>query len=156
FANHRSLTLIRRCLPGAMSLCIIPSRSHCMTDLERNNCSQPPRWTAITSTSPSKRIGINTRFSNDGLADDDEDTFMTIEKTGGGGGNAARAAVLQRENDGTTVVVESNRVLLSNITGTTDMSIDDFTPIAQLTTDYEVWMVKAGSEYDSAEQVLEQ
>ncbi|WP_180954368.1 Bug family tripartite tricarboxylate transporter substrate binding protein [Brevibacterium iodinum] len=80
---------------------------------------------------------------------------MSIENMGGGGGNPARAAVLQRENDGTSVVFESNRIFLSNVTGTTDMSLDDFTPLAQLTTDYEVWIVKSGSKYDSAEKVLE-
>lgn len=127
-----------------------------MPDVDRNEGFPPPRVTAIAAGSPGGGLDLTTRITKDGLEDADVDTFMSIENMGGGGGNPARAAVLQRENDGTTVVIESNRVLLSNITGTTDMSIDDFTPIAQLTTDYEVWMVKAGSEYDSAEQVLEQ
>src|SRR5699024_2901006 len=155
-AHHRSRTLLRRYLPGVVGLAVIASTSACMPDVDRNEGFPPPRVTAIAAGSPGGGLDLTTRITKDGLEDADVDTFMSIENMGGGGGNPARAAVLQRENDGTTVVVESNRVLLSNITGTTDMSIDDFTPNAQLTTDYEVWMVKAGSEYDSAEQVLEQ
>ncbi|HEU5037750.1 MAG TPA: tripartite tricarboxylate transporter substrate-binding protein [Nocardioides sp.] len=83
------------------------------------------------------------------------DQRMTIENNGGGGGNPARAEVLKRPNDGSTVVAESNRVFLNPILGTTDMTVDDFTPLAQLSNDYLVWAVKADSPYESAEQVLD-
>ncbi|WP_193627448.1 Bug family tripartite tricarboxylate transporter substrate binding protein [Brevibacterium sp. CFH 10365] len=126
-----------------------------MPDVHRNDGFPPPRVTAIAAGSPGGGLDLTTRITNDGFEAAGIDTLMSIENMGGGGGNPARAAVLQRENDGTSVVFESNRIFLSNITGTTDMSLDDFTPLAQLTTDYEVWIVKSGSEYDSAEKVLD-
>ena len=52
-----------------------------------------------------------------------------------------RADMLGRQNDGTTVVAESNRVFLNPILGTTDMTVDKFTALAQLTNDYLVWAV---------------
>lgn len=126
-----------------------------MPDVHRNDGFPPPRVTAIAAGSPGGGLDLTTRITNDGFEAAGIDTFMSIENMGGGGGNPARAAVLQRENDGTSVVFESNRIFLSNITGTTDMSLNDFTPLAQLTTDYEVWIVKSGSKYDSAQKVLD-
>lgn len=80
---------------------------------------------------------------------------MTIENNGGGGGNPARAELLGRANDGTTVVAESNRVFLNPILGTTDMTVDKFTALAQLTNDYLVWAVRADSPYKSAKDILD-
>lgn len=79
---------------------------------------------------------------------------LGIENIGGGGGNPARSAVLNRPNDGRTLVAESNRVFLNNLTGTTDMTVQDFTPVANLTTEYIIWAVPADSRWESAEQVL--
>lgn len=155
-ADRRSPLGAARGLAAIASVLLVASTTACMPEIDRGEGFPPPRVTAIAAGSPGGGLDLTTRITKDGLEDAGVESFVTIENMGGGGGNPARAAVLQRENDGTTVVVESNRVLLSNITGTTDMSIDDFTPIAQLTTDYEVWMVKSGSEYGSAEQVLEQ
>lgn len=127
-----------------------------MPNIDRGEGYPPPRVTAIAAGSPGGGLDLTTRITKDGLDAAGVDTFMSIENMGGGGGNPARAAVLQRENDGTSVVFESNRIFLSNVTGTTDMSLEDFTPIAQLTTDYEVWLVKSGSKFDSAKKVLKQ
>jgi len=80
---------------------------------------------------------------------------MTVENNGGGGGNPARADLLGRQNDGTTVVAESNRVFLNPILGTTDMTVDKFTALTQLTNDYLVWAVRADSPYRSAKDILD-
>jgi len=77
-----------------------------------------------------------------------------VVNMGGGGGNAARAATLQ-DTTGHTVVVESNRIFLNPMTGTTDMQIQDFEPLANLSNDYLVWAVSADSQYHSAQQVLD-
>lgn len=145
---------VRRIGAASIGLSLIAVTTACMPDIHRNEGFPPPRVTAIAAGSPGGGLDLTTRITSDGFEAADIDTFMSIENMGGGGGNPARAAVLQRENDGTSVVFESNRIFLSNITGTTTMSLEDFTPIAQLTTDYEVWIVKAGSEYDSAKKVL--
>lgn len=146
---------MRKPLAAAVALLTAMSTTACMPDVNRNDGFPPPRVTAIAAGSPGGGLDLATRMTKDGLEAAGVETLMTIENMGGGGGNPARAAVLQRENDGTSVVFESNRVFLSHITGTTDMSLDDFTPIAQLTTDYEVWLAKTGSEFDSSKKVLE-
>lgn len=146
---------MRKSLAAALALLTIVSTTACMPDIDRNEGFPPPRVTAIAAGSPGGGLDLATRMTKDGLEAAGVDSLMTIENMGGGGGNPARAAVLQRENDGTSVVFESNRVFLSHITGTTDMSLNDFTPIAQLTTDYEVWLAKTDSEFDSPEKVLD-
>lgn len=146
---------MRKPLVGGAALLIAVSTTACMPDINRNEGFPPPRVTAIAAGSPGGGLDLAARMTKDGLEAAGVESLMTIENMGGGGGNPARAAVLQRENDGTSVVFESNRVFLSHITGTTDMSLDDFTPIAQLTTDYEVWLAKTGSEFDSPKKVLD-
>lgn len=154
--STRLTSLARRWVAVISASVLVGATSACMPEVDRNEGFPPPRVTAIAAGSPGGGLDLTARITKDGLEAAGVESFVSIENMGGGGGNPARAAVLQRENDGTTVVFESNRVLLSNITGTTDMSIDDFTPIAQLTTDYEVWMVKTGSRFDSAKSVLDQ
>lgn len=139
---------------GLSSLVLVASTTACMPDIDRGDGFPPPRVTAIAAGAPGGGLDLTARMTDDGLKAAGANTFLAIENMGGGGGNPARAAVLQRENDGTTVVIESNRIFLSSITGTTDMSLDDFTPIAQLTTDYEVWITRADSEFTSADKVL--
>lgn len=146
--------VVGRVIAVSAGLSLIATTTACMPDIHRNDGFPPPRVTAIAAGSPGGGLDLTTRITNDGFEAAGIDTFMSIENMGGGGGNPARAAVLQRENDGASVVFESNRIFLSNITGTTKMSLDDFTPLAQLTTDYEVWIVKSGSKFDSAEKVL--
>lgn len=101
--------------------------------------------------------GLDTagRMLQKGLRDAGVDVSVNVEDNGGGGGNPARAEVLKRPNDGRTVVAESNRVFLNPLLGTTDMTLDDFQPIAAMTSDYEVWAVKADSKYKTAKQVLQ-
>lgn len=146
---------MRKPLVAAIALLTVMSTTACMPEVNRNEGFPPPRVTAIAAGSPGGGLDLATRMTKDGLEAAGVETLMTIENMGGGGGNPARAAVLQRENDGTSVVFESNRVFLSHTTGTTDMSLEDFTPIAQLTTDYEVWLAKTGSEFDSPKKVLD-
>lgn len=50
--------------------------------------------------------------------------------------------------------VESNRVYLNRIVGTTHLTYTDVTPIARLVTEYLVWAVLADSPYKSAKDVL--
>ncbi|QVQ53726.1 tripartite tricarboxylate transporter substrate binding protein [Spiractinospora alimapuensis] len=103
-------------------------------------------------------LDIQARMVEQSLMDEEDLSPVTprIENIGGGGGNPARTAVLNRPNDGRSVVVESNRVFLSHLTGTTDMDEESFTAIAKLTTEYLVWAVPADSEWESAEDVLDE
>ena len=83
------------------------------------------------------------------------DVGMSIENQGAGGGNVARTEILNRPNDGYSVVFETNRIFLNPLTGTTELDVEDFTPIANMVTDYMVWAVRADSEWESASEILE-
>ena len=110
--------------------------------------------TMIAAGSPGGGLDTAGRTLQEGLKSADIDAKINIQNVGGGGGNPARAALLKKPNDGYTVVLESNRIFLNPLLGTTDMELKDFTPVASLTTDYEVWAVKTDSEYKTAKDVL--
>jgi putative tricarboxylic transport membrane protein len=74
---------------------------------------------------------------------------------GGAGGNLAKAYVHQRSGDPYTLYVESNRVYVNKLVGTTPLDHRDLTPIARLTTEYLVWVVRADSPFKSAKEVLD-
>lgn len=112
--------------------------------------------TVIAAGGPGGGLDTLGRMTQQALIEGDViDVGMDIENLGGGGGNPARAALLERKHDGLTVVAESNRIYLNPMTGTTDMTVDDFQPLAKMTVEYMVWVVDADSKWESAEQVIE-
>ncbi|GAB3564585.1 tripartite tricarboxylate transporter substrate binding protein [Spelaeicoccus albus] len=110
--------------------------------------------TMIAAGSPGGGLDTATRTLQSGFKATDIDANFKVENIGGGGGNPARAALLKRPNDGYSVVVESDRIYLSPLMNTTKMQVKDFTPLASLTSDYEVWVVKSGSKFKTAKDVL--
>lgn len=112
--------------------------------------------TVIAAGDPGGGLDLFSRMSEQTLKQEDLiDVGMDIENMGGGGGNPARAALLERPADGHTLVAESNRVFLNPLTGTTDMKVGDFQPIAKMSVEYLVWAVNADSKWNSAKQVLD-
>jgi putative tricarboxylic transport membrane protein len=82
-------------------------------------------------------------------------TGFVIRNMGGAGGNLAKSYVHQRKGDPYTVYIESNRIYVNRIVGTTQLSYRDVTPLARLITEYLVWAVRADSPYKSAKDVLD-
>jgi len=80
---------------------------------------------------------------------------IAIKNMGGAGGNLAKTYVNQRKGDPYFIYVESNRIYLNRIVGTTDLGYDDVTPLARLITEYLVWVVRADSPYKSAREILD-
>ena len=78
--------------------------------------------------------------------------FSVLNK-GGGGGNICTAYMVGQKG-GDALAINDNRILLGSLMGTTEYGQKDITPIARLTTDYEVWAVRADSKYKSALEVL--
>ena len=74
------------------------------------------------------------------------ETFA-IKNVGGAGGNVARAQVNQKKGDGHVLYVESNRIYVNRIVGTTQLTHNDVTPIGRLITEYVAWVVRADSPY---------
>ena len=82
-------------------------------------------------------------------------TGFVLKHMGGAGGNLAKSYVHQRSGDPYTLYVESNRIYVNKLVGTTPLDHHDLTPIARLTTEYLVWVVRADSPFKSAKDVLD-
>lgn len=80
---------------------------------------------------------------------------FVIRNMGGAGGNLAKSYVHQRKGDPYTVYIESNRIYVNRIVGTSKLSYREVTPVARLITEYLVWAVRADSPYKSAKDVLD-
>lgn len=80
---------------------------------------------------------------------------LVIKNIGGGGGNVAKNYVHQKKGDAHTLYLESNRIFVNRIVGTTKLTYTDVTPIARVMTEYLVWAVRADSPYKSAKDILE-
>lgn len=80
---------------------------------------------------------------------------FAIKNAGGAGGNVARAQVHQRKGDTHVIYIESNRIYVNRIVGTTALSHHDLTPLGRLTTEYLVWVVRADSPFKTAKDVLD-
>lgn len=80
---------------------------------------------------------------------------FVIRNVGGAGGNVARAQVNQKKGDAHVIYIESNRIYVNRIVGTTTLSHNDVTPVARLTTEYLAWVVRADSPFKTAKDVLD-
>lgn len=80
---------------------------------------------------------------------------LVLKNIGGGGGNVAKSYVHQRKGDGHVLYLESNRVFVNRIVGTTNLNYTDVTPVARVMTEYLVWAVRAESPYRTAKDILE-
>lgn len=82
------------------------------------------------------------------------ETFA-IKNVGGAGGNVARTQVNQKKGDGHVLYVESNRIYVNRIVGTTPLTHNDVTPLGRLITEYVAWVVRADSPYQSPRDILD-
>lgn len=80
---------------------------------------------------------------------------FAIKNVGGAGGNLARSQVHQKKGDGHMLYVESNRIYVNRIVGTTQLTHNDVTPIGRLITEYVAWVVRADSPYKSPRDILD-
>lgn len=80
---------------------------------------------------------------------------LVIRNMGGAGGNLAKTYINQRRGDPHFIYVESNRIYLNRIVGTTKLDYNDVTPLARLITEYLVWVVRIDSPYQSAKDILD-
>jgi putative tricarboxylic transport membrane protein len=79
---------------------------------------------------------------------------FVIKNMGGAGGNLAKSYIHQRKGDPYHVYVESNRIYMARIVGTTPLTYTDVTPLGRLMTEYLVWAVRADSPLKTAREVL--
>ena len=80
----------------------------------------------------------------------------TVENQAGGGGGVALANVVQnKKGDGYTLVVYSPPLILINLNGQSKFGYKDITPLARLTTDYQIIAVSAKSKYKTLKDVMD-
>ncbi len=82
-------------------------------------------------------------------------TGFVLKHMGGAGGNLAKTYVQQRNGDSYTLYVESNRIYVNKLVGTTPLDHHDLTPVARMITEYLVWVVRADSPFKTAKDVLD-
>jgi putative tricarboxylic transport membrane protein len=80
---------------------------------------------------------------------------FSIKNMGGAGGNIAKSYTHQRKGDPYTLYLESNRIYVAKIVGTTELNHADFTALGRLMTEYLVWAVRADSPFKTAREVLD-
>lgn len=80
---------------------------------------------------------------------------FAIKNMGGAGGNLAKTYINQRKGNPHFVYIESNRIYVNRIVGTTQLTYSDVTPLARLMTEYLVWAVRADSPFKSAKEILD-
>jgi putative tricarboxylic transport membrane protein len=80
---------------------------------------------------------------------------FVIKNMGGAGGNVAKAYTHQRKGDPYTIYLESNRIYLAKLVGTTHLDHNDLTPLGRVMTEYLVWAVRADSPFKTARDVLD-
>jgi putative tricarboxylic transport membrane protein len=109
----------------------------------------------IVAGGPGGGLDITARIVDDvGRREQMGATFL-IANRDGGGGNVARAYLGARKGDDHVLLCESNRVWLSELMGTTSAGIESTTPLARLTSDALVWVVRADSKFADAQSVID-
>lgn len=90
---------------------------------------------------------------------DDEDLIdvsLPVQNLSGGGGGVALGEMQNREGGDRTLIVYSPPLLLINLTGQTEYSYQDLTPISNLIQDYGAFAVAEDSEFENINQVMEE
>ena len=80
---------------------------------------------------------------------------MPVVNRPGGGGAVNLAYMQTQQGKGDLISVYSPPILLTNLTGLTQYSYKDTTPIARLITDYAAFVVPENSKYKSIKEVMD-
>lgn len=109
----------------------------------------------VPAGNPGGGLDLTARAIEGALRDEKliRDPFV-MKHMGGAGGNLAKTYINQKKDDPHFLYVESNRIYLNRIVGTTQLTYTDVTPLGRLTTEYLVWVVRADSPFKTAKDVF--
>jgi putative tricarboxylic transport membrane protein len=109
----------------------------------------------VPAGNPGGGLDLTARAIEAALRDEKliRDPFV-MKHMGGAGGNLAKTYINQKKGDPYFLYVESNRIYLNRIVGTTPLTFTDVTPLGRLTTEYLVWVVLADSPFKTAKDVF--
>jgi len=80
---------------------------------------------------------------------------LVMNNMSGGSGDVAKAYVTQKKGDPYFLYIESNRIYQNKLLGTTQIGLDEVTPLARLLTEYLVWVVLADAPFRGPKDVLD-
>jgi len=144
---------------------MMKSRTFCLTLLLAGVFAFPLQgWTAdypkqpvelVAAGDPGGGLDLHARiidmaFQQAKLADKP----FTIVNKGAGGGNVATAYMVTQKGSPYSLQVNTNRVLLNPLNGTTKHTLKDMTPVVRLTAEYEIWVVRGDSKYKTVQDVI--
>jgi putative tricarboxylic transport membrane protein len=109
----------------------------------------------IVAGGPGGGLDITARVVDDAGRREGLGATFLIANRDGGGGNVARAYLGSKKGNDHVLLCESNRVWLSELMGTTSEGIESTTPLARLTSDALVWVVRADSKFQNAQSVID-
>jgi putative tricarboxylic transport membrane protein len=109
----------------------------------------------IVAGGPGGGLDITARIVDDAGRREGLGATFLIANRDGGGGNVARAYLGSKKGNDHVLLCESNRVWLSELMGTTSEGIESTTPLARLTSDALVWVVRADSKFQNAQSVID-
>lgn len=118
--------------------------------------------------SPQRNVEIVVGFVAGGAADNTARTLerllvakkllnstVTVVNKPGGGGSIAYTYVSQRPGDGYTLMIAAPALFTNHITGSSPLNYTDFTPIASLINEYDVFAVNAASPFRTGRDLIE-
>ncbi len=128
----------------------------------RGNTQQPAKYPTksvqlVPAGDPGGGLDIHARAIERALTAEKmlDQPFIILNK-GGGGGNVTTSYMANQKGSGYALAINSNRVLLNPLMGTTEYGLKDMTPVARVTAEYIVWAVRSDSKYKSALEVLDE
>lgn len=80
---------------------------------------------------------------------------IVIVNMGAGGGNAAKTYIQRHKGDPYFLYLDTNRIYLNKLVGTSALGHDSVTAVSRLMTEYLVWVVRADSPLKSAKELIE-
>ena len=114
------------------------------------------RIEVVVSGNPGGGIDATARAMERGLQEGKlVDQPLVMNNMSGAAGDVAKLHVSQKKGDPYYLYVESNRIYQNKLLGTTQIGIDEVTPIARLLTEYLVWVVLADSPYRGPKDILD-
>ncbi|MDA3949691.1 MAG: tripartite tricarboxylate transporter substrate-binding protein [Spirochaeta sp.] len=80
---------------------------------------------------------------------------MPVRNNPGAGGSVHLASLQEQPEADNIITVYSPPLILTKLAGTTDLNYEDVTPLARLIADYAVFVVKADSQYETLNDVMD-
>ncbi|PID57059.1 tricarboxylic transport TctC [candidate division KSB3 bacterium] len=80
---------------------------------------------------------------------------MPVRNNPGAGGSIHLASLQEKKGADNIITVYSPPLILTNLSGTTELSYKDVTPLARLIADYAVYVVAADSQYETMNDVMD-